>query len=107
MSETLSNESLEETQSNIQIDEFSENEGDSYYSSYSLKRKYQDRFNKNQDFIFGFLSGVFFNVFSLTILFFVKSKDFEEGVRVGWIYFGFFVFLFFIQFVVETSFRAS
>ena len=70
-----------------------------------MRRKYLERFNKNQDFIWGFLSGVFFNVFSLTILFFVKSKNFEEGVRVGWIYFGFFVFLFLIQFLIESSLK--
>ena len=44
----------------------------------------------------GFLSGVFFNIFAVSILYFINSKDFKEGVYVGWIYFIIFIILIFL-----------
>lgn len=76
---------------------------DSNYSTQSEKQKYRERFQKNQDFMLGFLSGVFFNVFSLTILFFIKSKNFEEGVRVGLFFFSFLLVLVIGMYLLEEK----
>lgn len=98
--------SMEDEESHQDL-EHSSQSSNSNYSSYSTRQQYHKRYVKNTDFIMGFLSGVFFNIFSLTILFFVKSKNFEEGVKVGWVYFILFASLFLLELLLETFFKGK
>ena len=58
---------------------------------------------RNEEFVGGFITGVFFNFFAITILFFIKSKHFKEGVEVGWIYCGVFAILIFASYLIDLQ----
>ena len=93
------NKSFSENKFAVEIDEIESMDQNEKTKGFKNKQNKA----KNQEFVFGFITGVFFNFFAITILFFINSKHFKEGVVVGWIYCGVFAILIFATYLIDMQ----